>query len=330
MAKKTFKFVYIPCEQSDPIEQWQEVQPKGKEVECLLDRLKEHFKKGAAAELTEEAKQRNRKALLSHLPKDVRKNVSADLLDVAGGLQLVESIALLPNTMKNGFVAVNMYVDDKGAIRNLPLNQRASGIASCCGHPIEVRGDAFLARIMDNEEDFDRLDFTVDEVSSSAEWVKAAQKYHSDREKQESMQDAMARIRSNAAAGPKIVELTPAEEEKEKGNVAFKAGKYESALEHYSQAISHDPDMCLAFNNRAMAYLRLNKFVEGEADASRALELEPQNVKAMFRRGVAREALGKIPGAIEDFSKVVELEPANLVAKKKLEALQGVQEEVEG
>ena len=36
-----------------------------------------------------------------------------------------------------------------------------------------MRGDAFLARVRDNEEEFQRLDFTLREVSSSSAWVKA-------------------------------------------------------------------------------------------------------------------------------------------------------------
>lgn len=40
-----------------------------------------------------------------------------------------------------------------------------------CG--AQVRGDAFLARVRDNEREFERLDFTLGEVASSAAWVKA-------------------------------------------------------------------------------------------------------------------------------------------------------------
>lgn len=44
----------------------------------------------------------------------------------------------------------------------------------CAGHIVDIRGDAFIARTFDNEDDFKRLDFTLSEVSSSAEWVKCA------------------------------------------------------------------------------------------------------------------------------------------------------------
>ena len=39
---------------------------------------------------------------------------------------------------------------------------------------MQVQGDAFLARVFDNEDDFERLDFNLKEVTSSAPWVKEA------------------------------------------------------------------------------------------------------------------------------------------------------------
>ena len=39
---------------------------------------------------------------------------------------------------------------------------------------MQVRGDVFMARVFDNEDDFKRLDFSLQEVSSTAAWVKEA------------------------------------------------------------------------------------------------------------------------------------------------------------
>ena len=46
-----------------------------------------------------------------------------------------------------------------------------------CARPptAQVHGDAFLARVFDNEDEFERLDLTLPEVSSSAPWVKVTQ-----------------------------------------------------------------------------------------------------------------------------------------------------------
>ena len=51
----------------------------------------------------------------------------------------MESVPLLTNSKANGFVGVNLYIDDTGSIKNLPINMRASDICSCCGHTIQVR-----------------------------------------------------------------------------------------------------------------------------------------------------------------------------------------------
>lgn len=63
---------------------------------------------------------------------------------------LVDSIPLVLNTKAVGHVGVNMYVDDKGTAKGLPTNVRASTIAQACGKMIEVKGDAFIARVFDN------------------------------------------------------------------------------------------------------------------------------------------------------------------------------------
>ena len=39
---------------------------------------------------------------------------------------------------------------------------------------VQVRGDIFVARVFDNEDEFKRLDFTLAEVSSSADWMRQA------------------------------------------------------------------------------------------------------------------------------------------------------------
>ena len=42
------------------------------------------------------------------------------------------------------------------------------------GSPQQVLGDAFIARIFDDDDQFKRLDFTLDECSSDAAWIKKA------------------------------------------------------------------------------------------------------------------------------------------------------------
>lgn len=43
-----------------------------------------------------------------------------------------------------------MYVDDKGVAKESPRNRRASEICTHCGLSIDVRGDAFIAKVRTN------------------------------------------------------------------------------------------------------------------------------------------------------------------------------------
>ena len=87
---------------------------------------------------------------------------------------MLENIPLLSNSKDYGFVGVNMYLDDEGSVRGSPRNIRATEISRCCGKPLDVRGDAFFGRVLDDGDNFARMDFTLADVSSSAPWVKQA------------------------------------------------------------------------------------------------------------------------------------------------------------
>lgn len=43
-----------------------------------------------------------------------------------------------------------------------------------CGRPVQVLGDAFIARNFDNEDSFKRLDFTLDEYRNDKKWKEDA------------------------------------------------------------------------------------------------------------------------------------------------------------
>ena len=73
-----------------------------------------------------------------------------------------------------GFEHINLYVDDRGVSKGLQRNDRACGLTQECGAPSDIVGDAFIARIIDDDDRFERHDFTLAEVSSSAPWVKRA------------------------------------------------------------------------------------------------------------------------------------------------------------
>ena len=102
-------------------------------------------------------------------------NVDDSVMDMLVSREAVEIVSLLPSRPDNKFVGVNMYCDDRGLPKRLPVNMRASGITRTCGKPTQVYGDAFFGRVLDDGRDlFERQDFGLKDVDSDALWIKQA------------------------------------------------------------------------------------------------------------------------------------------------------------
>lgn len=155
--RKSFCVVYVPADEARAPEEWQVALPADKEAQlgCLTERLRAHFKQSSSGNGSSsghsEGQQREifKQQLLSQLPAGA--SLSEDMLQMMLGMDsLVDSFPLVVNTPAERHVGVNMYVDDKGTAKGLPTNRRASALAQACGRMIEVRGDAFIARVFDN------------------------------------------------------------------------------------------------------------------------------------------------------------------------------------
>lgn len=118
-------------------------------------------------------------------------------------------------------------------------------------------------------------------------------------------------------AGPK---QSAADVLKDKGNAAFKAGKFEEAAKHYSAALKK-ADTAVLRSNRAMAYLKLGEFKGAEEDCTVALTYDKKNVKALLRRGTARAFQGNYEEALSDFEMVLVLEPQNKDAQSEIQRM---------
>ena len=318
---------------------------------CLIECLKGHFHK-TQPRLTEQQRAEQARRLQASLPEGT--SISEQLVRLATDIQMVDSIALLPPSQDSNWVAINMYVDDQGAVKQLPPNVRAADILATCGVPQQAHGDVFIAKLRDCEAQdiFERLDFKLSMMNSSADWVRQCQLAHR-RAKGGSPAAALDRMTANGKVGSKASAFTPslassgttAEEEKAVGNRFFKKGNFTKAIEHYSKAIKLDNKVAAYYSNRAICLLKQGKFLMAEVrlararpaggltprraaggyhqiDCGKVIELEPTNVKGYFLRACAREGLQKFPEALEDFKKVLALDPSNEEAGEKVRALE--------
>ncbi|KAI0558676.1 protein kinase [Gracilaria domingensis] len=120
------------------------------------------------------------------------------------------------------------------------------------------------------------------------------------------------------------------DEEKEKGNNAYRRGRYHEAIQHYTTAESINPMSPIPPANRAMVFLKLQDYERAKAEAAIAHELheslpeEDRNkrlcAKILLRRATANKELLLFALAAEDYQAVLDLED-NSTAKAELHML---------
>jgi tetratricopeptide (TPR) repeat protein len=91
----------------------------------------------------------------------------------------------------------------------------------------------------------------------------------------------------------------PWEEHKEKGNTAFRTGRFTEAVDSYTQSLSalltsNTPSLAKLLCNRAVALLQAGKTSQALMDATCAVVLQPLNVKAWHHRASALQKLGRV------------------------------------
>ncbi len=90
------------------------------------------------------------------------------------------------------------------------------------------------------------------------------------------------------------------------GLFALTAGRFAEALQELSIAITENPEDVEAYQQRAMAYLGLNRAEEALADAQKAVAMAPDDVESHFLRGKALMHNGLCDLALADFDVVID------------------------
>lgn len=111
--------------------------------------------------------------------------------------------------------------------------------------------------------------------------------------------------------------IKEADELKNQANKLFTTGKYDKALDIYSQAIEVNPYVASYYGNRSFCNIKLECFGSALQDANQALKLDPKYVKGYYRRASANMALGKFKLSIRDYESVLKARPNDKDAKMK-------------
>jgi len=127
-----------------------------------------------------------------------------------------------------------------------------------------------------------------------------------------------------------------AEEWKLAGNEAVKKGDHTEAYEKYSAGLKVDPDHAILLSNRSLSLIKLKRFEEAVADATKCTVLKPEFVKGFLRAAMALEELKRPQEALDILKKspkdneveqmVVKIRPlAEKAEAKRMAALGGAE-----
>jgi hypothetical protein len=146
MYEGTFKYIYVPADNTFPITEHDITKSGGLEQDALRLLAENHFSSG-------------------------KDNTSMG--------PSVEIVSLLLPSPQYNFIGVSMYCDSVGKLKELTLNERATSLSKVCNHADPIYGDVFFGKFHDDEsKPWQRLDFTMDDMSSQAEWCKKAQEFN--------------------------------------------------------------------------------------------------------------------------------------------------------
>ncbi|XP_022223841.1 RNA polymerase II-associated protein 3 [Drosophila obscura] len=105
---------------------------------------------------------------------------------------------------------------------------------------------------------------------------------------------------------------------KDRGNNYVKQGDYDRAIEAYTEAVEAYPYDPVYFINRALCYLKQERFDCCVDDCEAAISLDKLCVKAYYRRMQANESLGNNMEALKDCTTVLAIDPKNIEGKQSL------------
>ena len=147
IQEEEISYVLVPADTSKPLQELTFRPEPGASGDLLLDILKPAFRGNADKVDISLLQQQGAQTLAAS--SDSPPQVSEAALQQVAAEANVEVFSLVHATPGNKFTGVNIYLDEVGMLKRLPLNKRASDYASSAGFnpPPQFYGDVFLGRI---------------------------------------------------------------------------------------------------------------------------------------------------------------------------------------
>ncbi|KAG5968017.1 hypothetical protein E4U58_002023 [Claviceps cyperi] len=109
---------------------------------------------------------------------------------------------------------------------------------------------------------------------------------------------------------------------KEEGNVEFKAGRWQAAVDKYSAALEIDASNrginAKLLQNRAQCKIKLKQYTDAIADADRAVSLDPSYTKARKTKANALGQSGNWEESVREWKAIQEMDPEDRTIPKEV------------
>lgn len=99
-----------------------------------------------------------------------------------------------------------------------------------------------------------------------------------------------------------------------RGIAYVKVNKHQKAIKDYSQAIFLDQDFMISYFNRGISLIKLKKYEEAIKDLTKAISLDANVSDTFYNRGIAYGKLNKNKKAIDDYTEAIRLNPKHVEA----------------
>lgn len=222
-SKKSFTFLYIPCDDTKDVEERTiDFKPED-EVGCLTQTLQPHFASRSGTRDSVAARETMREQLMAEAKKKGYSLDSAQqelMLERMTSCQMVDVLPMNLATRQNNWTVVSVYCDDSAVAKGLPMNMRATKLSVACGKPTRVMGDVFVARAQDDNRDlYHRLDFKKEDFAPNAKWVLKAKRQNDEK----AVSQGLENLKAQAAAAAEVSSKPTARKVSSKKLKSYKA-----------------------------------------------------------------------------------------------------------
>ncbi|XP_077401342.1 uncharacterized protein LOC144035487 isoform X2 [Vanacampus margaritifer] len=190
-------------------------------------------------------------------------------------------------------------------------------------------GKSNSSNVSDTESyDVETLDFTSCFVSQATQKVRhmleAKPKLEKEKNKSHSKEQLPKKshddVRKKASAGSVVpsnnVEIS--NDLATRGNKWARDGRYDLAVDCFTQAIQYNPTEFKLFGNRAFCLEKMQEYEKALADAELSLNMSPGWIKGLFRKGRALAGLKRYEEAVQALREVLKLDSSCREAAQEL------------